>query len=178
MNYNDVYGGDFLKAESMPGHPVQLHIRDIEVTSFEDRQTKESRKQIVLHFHRTDKRLGLNKTNADRIAHMYGPETQNWIDKPIQLHLENVQAFGEIKPAIRVVLPPPAQQTAAPGTYQAPEYVAPPAGYTNAPPQQAPGPADGGDPFAEVSRPPPQASNGAPPPSSLPDDDFDDDIPF
>lgn len=175
MNYKDVYGGDFLKPEHMPNHPVNLHIREAELTTFEDRTTKELKKQIVLHFHRTHKRLGLNVTNADRIAYMYGPETHDWIDKPIQLHLENVQAFGEIKPAIRVVMPQPA---AAPGTYQPPTHVPAPAGYPNAPPQQAPGPADGGDPFAEVRRPPPDASNGAAPRPSLPDDDFDDDIPF
>lgn len=210
MNINDVYGGDFLKAAQLKaGRQYQLYIKGWELSEFhQDRDDQnKTQKQIVLSFHRTDKRLGLNRTNADAIAAWYGPDTRMWIDQKIVIQLENVRAFGEIKPAIRVVLPQPgqgylAQQQAgmppapphqapqsapqAPAQSQ-PQYVDPPAGYDNAPPQQAPGPGDS-DPFSETRRPPPDMSNGqgsapaAPQSGAGPtipdDDDFDDDIPF
>lgn len=157
MNYNDVYGGPFFRPDDLPDRPVGLTIRDVELTEFEDRRTGDMKKQLVLHFEKTDKRLGLNKTNADAIAHMYGPETDGWIGQRIGVQVEDVRAFGEIKPAIRVLLRKP--QPAAPA----------------APPPRPAAAFD--DPFADAAPPPPraQAASRTPAPEG---DGFDDDIPF
>lgn len=168
MNYNDVYGGPFLRVEDMPGdRDVTLIIKEVTITTFEDRKTHETVKQLVLKFHRTEKQLGLNKTNAKRIAHIHGEETDGWIDKPITLAIESFESFGEIKDGIRVQLrrasAPPAsttqQRAAAPATQQ----------------RRSSSDSLGSDPF---DQPTPDLSEYHNEPIANGGPDFDDDIPF
>ena len=111
---NDIYGGDFLKAEHLENNwPVTYHIKSTEVVSYDD-----GKKQVALHFHETDKKLGLNKTNATRLAMAYGTEDwqNDWIDKPVRLVLEYVEFQGKTVKAIRVPMPsvqPPRPQQPA-----------------------------------------------------------------
>lgn len=56
----------------------------------------------ILYFVESKKGMVLNKTNAKRIAKLFGPETNDWKGKVIELYTESVKAFGEIHNAIRV----------------------------------------------------------------------------
>lgn len=56
----------------------------------------------ILYFVESKKGMVLNKTNAKRIARLYGPETDEWKGKVIELYTEPVKAFGETHNAIRV----------------------------------------------------------------------------
>jgi hypothetical protein len=134
---NDIYGGDFLKAEHLKqtGWPATYTIKNTEIVSYDD-----GKKQIALHFHETDKKLGLNKTNANRIALTLGTEDwqHGWINHPITLMLEWVEFQGKTVEAIRVPMPAmqpqaqPQQQAAAPQqNYQQP----PPSFESQLPPQ-------------------------------------------
>jgi hypothetical protein len=46
--------------------------------------------------------LILNKTNAARIAALYGGETDDWTGQRISLYTESVKAFGATHNAVRV----------------------------------------------------------------------------
>ena len=124
MSLADIYGGDFLKAEHIQDRwPVQVTIKASEIVKYDD-----GKRQIALHFNETDKKLGLNKTNANRIAETLGNEDWQgaWIGQTITLVLENVEFQGKMGPAIRVKMPelrPPsfeqqAAQTPPPETSQ------------------------------------------------------------
>lgn len=59
-------------------------------------------KKPLIYFHGAKKALAANKTNAKTIASMYGPRTENWIDKPITLYATETEMNGEVVPCIRV----------------------------------------------------------------------------
>ena len=63
----------------------------------------------------------VNRTNADRIAFMYSPDTDNWLGKPITLFTDMVSFQGKTMQALRVKPPKPnAQQPATNGSPAAP----------------------------------------------------------
>lgn len=62
--------------------------------------TKESKP--VVRFKETEKGWVMNKTNAQTVAKLYGPEVLNWIGKRITLIPKTVNAFGKDHCAIRV----------------------------------------------------------------------------
>ena len=69
-----------------------------------------SEEKPVLRFEGTDKGLVLNRTNADTIATLYGPETDQWPGQPIALFVaRGVQAFGKTWDVVRVRSQVPSQ---------------------------------------------------------------------
>lgn len=191
---NDIYGGAFLKPDDLPqdGSYVKMHIAGWSVETMEDQRTGESRRQIVLSIHNTDKKFGLNKTNADAIAAWLGPDPNAWIDQPISVHVENIRAFGEIKPAIRVRLPQPGQGYQArmqqqygqqQGYPQQNGYGAPQQNYQQQPqqgfgqPPQQPAPPPQGYQNAPPQQPVGPGGPHAPPPQGGQEPQFNDPLP-
>ena len=107
---NEVYGSEWLRAADLEGHwPATVTIAGWETVEFQDDRTGATKKQVALSFTGRDKRLGLNKTNANRIADLYGLEVETWPGKSIVLIVERVEAFGKITDAIRVQIRQPEQ---------------------------------------------------------------------
>ena len=81
------------------------YVRMEQVTNDRGEQTKP-----VVFFQERPKGLVLNKTNARVIAGLYGPETDTWSGKRINLYAEPGKWFGKEGWAVRVenLLPPPA----------------------------------------------------------------------
>lgn len=99
MNINEVFSGNFLKADDLQGKTVRITISKVEVKEFDDGN------KIVLHFQGKDKALVCNKTNASIIAENVGdPETDNWVGTTHLLTVKKVEFQGKLVPAIRVVL--------------------------------------------------------------------------
>jgi len=96
MNINQLYGGDYLKADDLQGQPRTLTISGWSTKEFDDQKTK-----IVLTFERTTKTLVLNSTNANAIAEAHGFDTDGWIGKSIELRPERVNFAGRMVDAIR-----------------------------------------------------------------------------
>ena len=57
---------------------------------------------LVCYFQGAKKGLVLNKTNANTIAELYGPQTENWHGRVITLFPTQVDYQGRQVPAIRV----------------------------------------------------------------------------
>jgi hypothetical protein len=93
----------YLEGEALKGSTLTLTIRDIKVEEMKSHKGKKEEKH-VLYFRENAKGFVLNKTNAKRIAQMYGPTTGGWEGKPITLYTEEVQAFGETHNALRVAV--------------------------------------------------------------------------
>lgn len=91
----------YLDGEELKGSTLVLTIKDIKPEKLKGHSGKEETKE-VLYFAETRKGLVLNKTNAKRIAILYGKMTGAWAGKQITLYTEKVQAFGETHNALRV----------------------------------------------------------------------------
>lgn len=105
MKISEVYSstGGFLKADDLGNAKPTVTISDIELTERDYNDGKGMKKQLVLSFVGKEKKLGLNFTNASKIAELIGsPNTDDWIGKTIKLFVEKVKVGTEMKPSIRI----------------------------------------------------------------------------
>ena len=111
MELSTVFGGDSLKAADLQGHEPTVTIERVEMKKFD------SGNKLVIAFEGKKKALVCNKTNANRIAHAYGTNTDGWIGKELTLFTDLVDFQGKAVEAIRVrakkTAPAPQQRTAA-----------------------------------------------------------------
>lgn len=129
MNINEVYSGNYLKADDLQGKRVIVRINHVSVKEFEG--DKGMDKKIILGFEGKAACLVCNKTNAAIIAEVLGSQdTDNWIGGTIKLEVRKVEFSGRLVPAIRVVL----EDRNAPATNVTQLKSAPP----QAPPAPAP----------------------------------------
>lgn len=101
--FNDIYGSNsnWLKADDLQGAKPVVTIATAEVK--ENTYDGVTKKQIVLTFEGKDKCLGLNFTNAQRIAELTGTEDfSQWIGVSIKLYTDKVVIDGTSKPCIRI----------------------------------------------------------------------------
>ena len=99
MNMNEVFSGNYLKAEDLKGASPRVTIAKVEMQEFDNGN------KLIVSFQGKDKSLVLNKTNANIIAENTGSqETDDWIGQTIQLTVKRVEFEGKLVPAIRVVL--------------------------------------------------------------------------
>lgn len=109
MNNFDIFTTDlfpYLEGEELKGSTLTLTIEDIRQEKMKSRKGKEESKW-VLYFQETSKGFVMNKTNAKRIAILYGKMTGDWAGKQITLYTEEVRAFGETHNALRVAIATP-----------------------------------------------------------------------
>lgn len=74
MDINGVFPSKYLKAADLQGKDVTLTIEEVSVEDVGG-QGDASDSKPVLFFQGKEKGLVLNKTNANTISGMYGPET-------------------------------------------------------------------------------------------------------
>lgn len=109
-NVNDIYGtsGSFLNAKIASDEKLfrkTLTITGEEVMEFNKRdkngnpklndkgeEVKESK--LILDLEETDYRMVINKTNAFILSDLYGPESEDWVGKQIQI-LKTKTSFGD-----------------------------------------------------------------------------------
>ncbi len=105
-SYRKFIPGRFLAADDLPpGREVTLTITGASLEVIDD-PAQRGKQLLSLHFEETPKLLGLNKTNAAAIARLTGtPEVEKWTGHKITIHREDVKAFGQTVPAVRVVVP-------------------------------------------------------------------------
>ena len=104
MELSQVFDSATLKAADLQGTEPKVRIASVEMKKFDDGN------KLVITFDGKKKTLVCNKTNANRIAHAYGTDTDGWIGKEITLFVDQVDFKGEIVDAIRIR----AQKPAAP----------------------------------------------------------------
>lgn len=207
-SFNDTYGSPALKPEDVKtwGGAIKVTINDVELTTFQDRDSGKERKQFVLQLAEIpDKQFYLNKTNGTQIADAYGDNTDFWMNKVIYIFCRKGQTEQGIQDRLFVEIPPefrPQPQT--PGIPQQPGaqlgHQAPPPAVSHQPApvatQQAPQPAApamappvGNPPASAYEQdanaaarppsPPPATLSGQQGGTTIQDDGgFDDDIPF
>lgn len=113
-----IYGsgsGTYLKAADLNGQDWELVITDwerkeMDQTDF-DTGEKTKRWKVILGFAGEEKKLVLNKTNADAISAAYGDHLDPWIGKTIVLY----ESVWKDKPCLRVRTPKAVKKVAGGG---------------------------------------------------------------
>lgn len=131
MDANELYGSKYLKCQDLNGQDIVARITNIELATFND-----GKQQYLLTLDGYSKKLGLNRTNAQTLMHLYGPQTDAWKGKRITLHPDITQFQGRTVDCIRLK---PASQKAATASDLS-EAKGPLAGYTDRVMQQQLGP--------------------------------------
>jgi hypothetical protein len=123
---NDVFGGETIKAADLMTKDVPPQAREFTL-AIGSVQAKEFDKgnKLVIKFVGAKKALIANRTNAKRIALLYGNNTDFWVGRRITLYPEMVDFKGEPTWAVRVKAPPAEQQMPVAAQQPAPPQVQP-----------------------------------------------------
>jgi len=109
MNINTAFPSTYLKADDLQGKVVNVVVSGCKVEPLGDGTDTKP----VLYFQGKEKGLVLNKTNASVLAHVYGPETDGWVGKPLQVFPTQTSYQGRTVDCLRVrVVPGVAAQPA------------------------------------------------------------------
>lgn len=104
VNVNNVYSsGNWLAADDLQG-PVTVAIEAVSIEQFNNDGKPENK--LALQFRGAKKRMLCNKTNAKRLAYMFGEETDLWIGKQVTIAVEMVDYRGDYVPGLRIQAEP------------------------------------------------------------------------
>ena len=94
-----LYTGDsnYYKAEDLDGGPVNLVISEVEVSDAFDKQA------LVLSFKDNDRKLRLNKTNAETLIKRAGDDYSKWVGRKIMIAAVPVTYKGKTVGGVRVL---------------------------------------------------------------------------
>lgn len=93
-HYKKFFPTGFIDESDLPNDVVVT----IKAVGLEDLQlpgTSATEKKLVMSFEGAKKKLVVNKTNAQRIAKLYGGQTEDWIGKQITLYFDPEVKFGK-----------------------------------------------------------------------------------
>ena len=108
----EMFGGAFLKADDLQGKRVTVTITDVRQELLRGDHGEEEK--WVVSFEGKEKRLVLNKTNANAIAATLGhDDTDEWIGQQIKLYPAMVDFQGRQVAAIRVYVDLPTDEAGA-----------------------------------------------------------------
>ena len=106
MNINNAFPSKYLKSGDIEGTDDLL--LTIDHVSVESVGQDDPEDKPIVYFQEVEKGLVLNKTNANTIAGLYGPETDAWTGKRIALYATEVAYQGKMTLSLRVRLKAPA----------------------------------------------------------------------
>jgi hypothetical protein len=98
MDMRKFAGKSFIKVDDVRNGPLQVKIAVV-------KQGQYDKPDLVFE---TGEILGLNATNTKALMRAYGPDSDDWVGKEIELYLGEVEYQGEMQPAVlvRPISPP------------------------------------------------------------------------
>ena len=121
MKLDDMYPSKWLRSSDLQGRAVTVTIASVDMEVLKDDHGRDEHKPAI-SFQGREKRMILNKTNAQMLASALGDDTDGWIGKPITLFVMKVQGPSGIVDGLRVrVDNPPAIRRTAPQPAPEPE---------------------------------------------------------
>ena len=96
---NSFFPSSYLRAADVP-QPRVLTMTDVVSETFDDGTSKP-----CVGFLEVPQRLGLNKTNANSIAQLYGGATEGWQGKQIEVYQDMTHFQGRSMQCVRVRAP-------------------------------------------------------------------------
>ena len=101
MDINSVFFSKYLKAADLQGRRVPITIDSVQIEDIVGDGNKINFKPVVC-FTGKSSELVLNKTTAAIIAAAFGPETNHWAGRTIELYPTDVLFQGRSVQAIRI----------------------------------------------------------------------------
>jgi hypothetical protein len=101
MRISAAFPSEFLRAADLNGKTVTVTMASVSMRDIGGGEPKP-----VLFFEGKDKGMVLNKTNASKIAELFGDDTEEWTGGQIALYEAMVSFQGNTVPAIRVRVAP------------------------------------------------------------------------
>lgn len=99
MKGSDIFPSKYIKSDDLKGRDVSVLIDHADMEKLGD-ETK-----LIIYFQGKEKGMVCNKTNFNRIAYLYGDETDDWTGKEIILTSEFVEFQGKSVRGLRVRAP-------------------------------------------------------------------------
>jgi arabinogalactan endo-1,4-beta-galactosidase len=100
MRISSAFPSDYLKAADLQGRAVTVTMSHV------DMREVGGEPKPILYFQGKEKGMVLNKTNASKIAEMFGDDTDDWAGGEIILYEAMVDYQGKTVAALRVRLAP------------------------------------------------------------------------
>lgn len=108
MKLGEAFPSSFIKVDELKGRKVNLTISTVVYEKVGNDN------KLVAHFKETEKKLGLNKTNANMLAMLLGSDdTDNWAGAKVTLKPDMTTFQGKPMPCIRIDSELPQQNNAA-----------------------------------------------------------------
>jgi hypothetical protein len=98
LTRNDVFPSRFIKHDDLDGKPATYTVHRITVEEL----GAERERKPVMYFEEISQGLGLNRTNWDTIEDLFGPDTDQWVGKRLQLYPAKTSFGGRRVDCIRV----------------------------------------------------------------------------
>jgi hypothetical protein len=98
MRYEELFPSRFLRSVDLKGRDATVTIKAIKGEEIEEKM------KAIVSFHETKRQWVLNRTNAEALKLMWGPECDDWLNKKVTLYpaaMKDPFGDGEIT-AIRV----------------------------------------------------------------------------
>jgi hypothetical protein len=96
MKVSQVFQSKHLSAADVEDGDLEVVIASVGIEQFDDGN------KLLVKFQNMDKGLVANKTNSNRIALLYGDDTDEWVGREIVLYQDMVDMQGKTTKAIRV----------------------------------------------------------------------------
>lgn len=107
VNINDEFPSKYLKSADLAGSVQRVQIDRVVVEQIGDDR------KLIMYFVGKQKGMVLNKTNARTIGDIYGEDTDEWIEKAIEIFSMKVDFQGRMVDGLRIRIPSPKKQQAA-----------------------------------------------------------------
>lgn len=98
---NDVFPSKYISSADIEGRELALTIKDILME-----EMVEGERKAVIYFDKGKKGMVVNVTNWNVLEAAYGPDTDDWIEKPVILCVEQTTFKGKPTKGLRVHVPP------------------------------------------------------------------------
>jgi hypothetical protein len=105
MNANEMFPSKYIKASDLGEHKPTVIIQDVQIEELGSGEDKD--RKPVIYFEGKEKGLVCNKTNWNTLIDLYGPDTDNWLKKPIKIYATEVAFQGKMTLAVRISLQKP-----------------------------------------------------------------------
>jgi hypothetical protein len=101
-DYSNLYASEskFLKADDLKGRAIKVKISDAKVEPMT--QDPSGDQKLVIYFEGKEKGMALNKTNFKVLASSFGPDTDEWLGKEIEVFSMDVEYQGKLVPGLRL----------------------------------------------------------------------------
>jgi len=98
VNIEKAFPSKYLKAADLDGKNHSAVIRDVVM----EEMSQDDGEKPVLYFENSERGLVLNKTNANSVKEIHGPDTDDWRGKSVTLYTVKVQYGAKMVDGIRI----------------------------------------------------------------------------